>query len=318
MGLSCPRCPSALPARASGREQGTRAAHCLGRAVPTDSAASSCGHSALAPQRSRSQPLPSFPSLSPPLPGDTLLSGPSHAVTQAFPASRPPHGAQRGPCLLLTAPLGPPPGRLASAPATPAAPAPPEAGALGPQSAWPRPPPVAPRPPPGLLPRPRARSAVRTRLRRRPGAGPTGPGRGPGRPRSSRSQAPAGCVFSVLRAAAAAPAARRPRRPPDSDAWPVSAPPGADDQQLRAWQPRRLLPGVDECPEARRAEGPPGEGKAPPGSPDGAGGPRGPGPPPEHPTRCANTGALRSARCEWAGRAPRLGVGVAAAVTSSR
>ena len=125
------------------------------------------------------------------------------------------------------------------------------------------------------MPRPRAPSAVRTRLRRRPGAGPAGSGRGPGRHLASRSQARAGCVFSALPAAAADPAARR---PPDSDAWPVSAPPGTDDREkLRAWRPRRLLPGVDECPEARRAEGPPGEGKAPPWSPDGPCGPLGPG-----------------------------------------
>ncbi|XP_024843288.1 basic proline-rich protein [Bos taurus] len=182
-------------------------------------------------------------------------------------------------------------------PGDPRSPAPPPpllpSGCLGPQPAWPRPPRVALRPPPGLVPRPRAPSAVRTRLRRRPGAGPAGSGRGPGRHLASRSQARAGCVFSALPAAAADPAARR---PPDSDAWPVSAPPGTDDREkLRAWRPRRLLPGVDECPEARRAEGPPGEGKAPPWSPDGPCGPLGPGAPPEHPTHCANTGALLSA-----------------------
>nr|XP_025142823.1 collagen alpha-1(I) chain isoform X4 [Bubalus bubalis] len=74
--------------------------------------------------------------------GDTLLSGPSHAVTRASPASHPPHGAQRGPSLPLTAPLGPPPGRPASVPGTPAAP--------------PRPAPAAP---PERVPRAAARLA---------------------------------------------------------------------------------------------------------------------------------------------------------------
>lgn len=264
MGLSCRQCPPPCQPEPRAGSRGRGRLTFPGELSPPTAPPRAVGHSPLAPQRSRSQPLPSFPNLFPPLPGDTLLSGPSHAVTRASPASRPPQGAQRGPSLSLTAPLGRPPGRPASVPGTPAAPPrrSSRAGALGPQPAWPRPPRVAPRRPPGLLPRPRAPSAVGPRLRRRPGRGLRARG-------GARRVSVAGpgrlcllCSPSRRR--------RRPRRPPDSDAWPVSAPPGTDDREkLRARRPRRLLPGVDECPEARRAEGPPGEGKAPPWSPDG-------------------------------------------------
>lgn len=90
----------------------------------------------------------------------------------------------------------------------------------------------------------RAPSAVGTRLRRRPGRGLRAQGGAQGVQSRSQAQALAVCLLCPPSRR------RRPRRPPDSDAWPVSAPPGTDDREkLRARRPRRLPPRSDECPE---------------------------------------------------------------------
>lgn len=315
VGLSCRQCPLPCQPEPRAGSRGRGRPTVPGELSPPTAPPRAVGRSALAPQRSRSQPLPSFPNLFPPLPGDTLLSGPSHAVTRASPASRPPQGAQRGPSLPLTAPLGRPPGRPASVPGTPAAPPrrSSRAGALGPQPAWPRPPRVAPRRPPGLVPRPRAPSAVGTRLRRRPGRGLRARGGARGGPaRLARRPGPA--VSSV------------PSEPP-----PPPPPPAGLRRVAGECTAGHRRPGEAVRPATRQA---PTGGRRVPGGPAGRGSAgRGQGAslvsgrslrPPRAGGSSRAPHALREhrcpplRRCQWAGRAPRQGVGVAAAVTSSR
>ena len=130
--------------------------------------------------------------------------------------------------------------------------------------------------------------------------------------------------------------AHSPRSEPPPPAPPPSPPPPArlgrvagectarpgpaGREKLRAWRPCRPLPEGGGRPEAGRAEGPPGEGEAPPGSPDGPGGPFRPRAPPEHPAHCAQT-PVPSPPPGASGRAVRLARAwgaAAAAVTSSR